>query len=85
MNDNGIEFFDKMGNFLPDYNCFKNKVSCYSTGFPFNSDYKVNKCLQSRSLLEKTCWINLSAYIKKCDLRYLIKNIKDCNNEEFYS
>ena len=83
-NEKGIEFSSKIGNFLPSYNTFKNKISCFKDNVPYTKEYKVNDCLKSLQLIKNACWLNLSAYLKKRHLKYIIKVLKDFNYEKFY-
>lgn len=80
-NEKGVEFSFKVGNFLPEYNTFKNKISWQKDNFPYTKEYKVNPCAESLELLKRTCWLNLSAYLKKKHLKYIIKVMKDFINE----
>lgn len=80
-NENGVEFSLKVGNFLPKYNTFKNKISWQKDNFPYTKDYEVNPCADSLEILKRTCWLNLSAYLKKKHLKYIIKVMKDFINE----
>ena len=80
-NENGVEFSLKVGNFLPEYNTFKNKISWQKDNFPYTKDYEVNPCADSLEILKRTCWLNLSAYLKKKHLKYIIKVMKDFINE----
>lgn len=81
VNQKGVEFSFKTGNFLPEYNTFKNKISWQRDNFPYTKEYQVNPCVKSLELLKRTCWLNLSAYLKKKHLKYLIKVMKDFINE----
>lgn len=80
-NEKGVEFSLKVGNFLPGYNTFKNKISWQKDNFPYTKEYNVNPCVNSLEILKRTCWLNLSAYLKRKHLKYIIKIMKDFTNE----
>ena len=71
-NKHGISFETKVGNFLPDYNTFKNNKSWHSSGYPYK-DYKVNKCLNSRKIIERSAFLPLNSKLSKRELKYIVK------------
>ena len=72
MNKRDIPFSKRMGNFLPDYNTFSKKVSPYKNNYPYEN-YKVNKCIKSKNLIDRSAWLVLNSKMTNSQIRYIRK------------
>lgn len=74
MNKRDIPFGKKTGNFLPDYNTFTKVLSPYKNNYPYN-DYKVNKCIKSNNLINRSAWLVLNSKMNKSQMKYIRNNL----------
>ena len=77
-NELGLPFDTKIGNFLPNYNTFKNAKSYQSSNFPYDN-YKVNACSYTLDLVNRSAWLTLNSTLSKKDLKYIVRVLGDYN------
>lgn len=83
MNNKGIGFTKYCSNLINEFDTFKYKKSWHASSFPYNiSSYINTKCNKTKELYERTAWFNLSASLNKKHLNYIVKTIKEYENEK---
>ena len=83
MKKKGIYFSKYCSNLINEYDTFKYKKGWHSSSFPYNIyEFENSKCGVSKDLFNRTVWFNLSASLKKKHLNYLVKSLKEYEDEE---
>lgn len=82
MNSKGIGFNIYCSNLINKYDTFVKKQSWHNSNFPYNvSDYIDNKCSDAEDLFKRVAWFNLSGSLKNKHIKYIIKILKEYENE----
>lgn len=82
MNQNGIGFNYYCTDLISSYDTFTKQQSWDKTNFPYNiSKYTKTKCPNAESLIKRVAWFNLSAELKPKHLKYIVKKLKEYQNE----
>ena len=83
MNENGIGFNIYCSNLIDKFDTFKMQQSWHKSNFPYNIlKFEKSDCKNSDSLFKRVAWFNLSASLKKKHLNYIIKKMKEYQNEQ---
>lgn len=82
MNINGIGFDVYCSHLIMDFDTFEKQQSWHISNFPYNiTNYKKTKCSKTKNLFQRVAWFNLSASLKSKHIKYIIKKLKEYQNE----
>lgn len=82
MNQNGIGFNYYCTDLISSYDTFTKQQSWDKTNFPYNiNKYTKTKCPNAESLIKRVAWFSLSAELKPKHLKYIVKKLKEYQNE----
>lgn len=82
MQQRGIGFDIYCSHLIDEFDTFKKKQSWHSSNFPYNiTEYNKTNCTATKNLFKRVAWFSLSASLKQKHIKYIIKKLKEYQNE----